>query len=332
MFRWLSILRQLLLGRNPKRSPWRSPGVGNSTPSGEFAEELTPSREDDFIYELPFPTGARFQVLQGYGGSYSHTGKSYYSIDFRMPEYTPICASRGGVVYRVVDHFSEGGTHPSLKPKWNAIYVLHVDDTISSYGHLIKNGARVRPGQIVRVGQTIGFSGNTGWSGCPHLHFHVADVAYQKRIPTVFNTAEHGNSILEAGKSYTRPMTPDCKSTRAIAGAEFQNQRLELDRDPFVFSPELLAIRDELVGNLSAAGFEICSDYSSVDVLHDVHGLEVCGIRTPDQAIQITRQLLRLFPGWTPGWLHPPETSSQQGWIATIQRDRDLVMEYWDTD
>ena len=317
MFRWLSKLRRVLFGGNQSRAS---------------ASKHALVREGEFVYELPFPTGARFLVSQGYGGSYSHTGKSYFSLDFWMPEHTPICAARGGVVYRVVDHFSEGGTHPSLKPKCNAIYVLHVDDTIASYAHLIQNGARVRPGQIVHVGQTIGFSGNTGWSGCPHLHFHVADAAYQKQIPTLFNTTEHGPIILEADMWYTRPVTSDFNPTQITTGVECQNGSVELDRDPFVFSPELLAIRDELVGNLATAGFEICSDYSSVDVLHDVHGLEVCGIRNPDQAIQITRQLIRLFPGWTPGWLHAPEPTSQQGWIAKIQRDRDLVMEYWDTD
>jgi hypothetical protein len=58
----------------------------------------------------------------------------------------------------------------------------------------------------------------------------------------------------------------------------------------------------------------------------------VCGIQNADDAMQITRLLLRLFPGWTAGWLHGPDTASQQKWVASIQRDCDLVMEYWDTD
>ncbi len=128
-----------------------------------------------FIYELPFKPGARFRVSQGYGGTYSHTGESLYSLDFRMPENTTVCAARSGVVYRVIDHFADGGTHPSFKPRANAIYVLHVDDSIASYVHLMRDGSSVHPGQFVNTGQPIGLSGNTGWSGHPHLHFHVAD-------------------------------------------------------------------------------------------------------------------------------------------------------------
>jgi murein DD-endopeptidase MepM/ murein hydrolase activator NlpD len=56
----------------------------------------------DVIYELPFELGARFRVLQGYGGTYSHTGDSHYSLDFSMPEGTQTCAARSGIVYRVV--------------------------------------------------------------------------------------------------------------------------------------------------------------------------------------------------------------------------------------
>lgn len=288
--------------------------------------------EDEFIYELPFEAGSQFRVSQGYGGDYSHTGDSHYSLDFRMPEGTTICAARSGVVYRVVDHFAEGGTHPSFKPKANAIHVLHVDDTIASYLHLMKKGTFVRAGEFVSIGQPIGASGNTGWSGQPHLHFHVADAFFHKRTPTVFNVDGQAD-ILKPNRWYTRPQSenasaatirkpqgvPECRS-----GAR--------DRDAFAFSAELLDCRHDLLAQLSEAGYELTTDYSSVDVLHDVHGLEVCGIHNADSALQITRLLLRTFPGWNAGWLHPPDSSSEQEWVASIQRDRDLVMEYWDAD
>ena len=289
------------------------------------------AREDQYIYELPFSSGARFRVSQGYGGSYSHTERAHYSIDFSMPENTPVCAARGGVVYRVVDHFSEGGTHLSFKPKANAIYVLHADDTIATYAHLAKNGARVCSGQFVVTGQMIGLSGNTGWSGHPHLHFHVADAAFHERIPTLFNTAERGISGLKAGTWITRPADTAAKPA-VLHDLKAQGQLERPDRDPYSFSSELLALKEELILDLSSAGYELGVDYSSVDILHDVHGLEVCGILNPLEAIQIIRLLIRLFPGWSPGWLHAPDAACQQGWVARIQRNRDMAQEYWDTD
>jgi murein DD-endopeptidase MepM/ murein hydrolase activator NlpD len=288
---------------------------------------------DEFVYELPFEAGKAVSVVQGYGGTYSHTGESYFSIDFSMPENTPICAVRSGVVYHVIDHFSEGGAHVSFKPKANAIYVLHADDTIAAYVHLMHSGACVRAGDFVSAGQMIGLSGNTGWSGSPHLHFHVSDAFYHRRIPTTFNTVEEGVTIVEGGRSYTRPVSGESSRTHTDR-SDFDvshHQTIE-DRDAFVFCPELLNLCTELVPELSAVGFETTADYSSIEAMHDVHGIEVCGIRHPETALRITRYLLRRFPGWNADWLHPPDGSSSEGWVARIQRDRDQAIEYWDTD
>lgn len=287
-------------------------------------------REPSFVYELPFAPGARFRVSQGYGGTYSHTGKSYYSLDFTMPENTLICAARSGVVYRVTSHFAAGGTHPSFKPRANAIHVLHPDDTVASYLHLMQWGALVHAGQSVRTGQPIGFSGNTGWSDHPHLHFHVADAAYHERIPVEFNLGKHGTTELTTWRSYRRPVSHEPQSTAITSTAAPPEE--SRGRDPFAFSPELLSCKTELAGHLSEAGYDSGADYSSIDVLHDVHGLEVCGIHNPELALEITRLLLRLFPGWNAGWLHPPGSSSNQAWVATVQRDHDSVVEYWEGD
>lgn len=73
-------------------------------------------------------------------------------------------------------------------------------------------------------------------------------------------------------------------------------------------------------------------DYCSIDPMHDVHGLEVCGIHEPQTVLNINRFLLRRFPGWNAGWLHPPDGASTQKWVARIQRDRDTTMEYWESE
>jgi hypothetical protein len=52
---------------------------------------------------------------------------------------------------------------------------------------------------------------------------------------------------------------------------------------------------------LAEAGFDWLSHYSSVDPLHDVYGIEVCGIREKEDAIQILGLLVGMFPSWKPG-------------------------------
>jgi len=288
---------------------------------------------DHFVYELPFQSGQRIRIMQGYGGAYSHTGESHFSIDFGMPENTPVCAARAGVVYHVIDHFTDSGTHPSFKPKANAIYVLHSDDTIAAYVHLVYRGACVRAGDFVRAGEHIGFSGNTGWSDSPHLHFHVADAIHHRRIPTWFNTIEKGVTMVDFNSVYSRLTSGrDDKSQKKRTHAAIRPENVSQERDSTSYFPELLNLRENVASELSLAGYDILSDYSSIDVMHDVHGFEVCGIVDSDIALHITRLLLSRFPGWNAGWIHPPDRTETQEWVARIQRDYDLVPEYWETD
>jgi murein DD-endopeptidase MepM/ murein hydrolase activator NlpD len=281
---------------------------------------------------LPFEPGACFSVIQGYGGRYSHTGDSYFSIDFSMPEKTPICAARDGVVYRVIDHFSEGGTHPSLKRKANAIYVLHNDDTMAAYVHLTHGGACVRAGECVSAGQTIGLSGNTGWSSSPHLHFHVLDAFFHRRIPTTFRISRKRATVVEVNRRYKKPGMENHSKRKDDIDAAIPHRPNDAEPNTFAFFLGLLQLSTLLVAELSTAGYERAIDYYSIDAMHDVHGLEVCGIHDPHTALNIIRFLLRRFPGWNAGWLHAPDSASTQEWVARIQRDRDIEMEYWETD
>jgi len=51
--------------------------------------------------------------------------------------------------------------------------IVHADESVGVYGHLAHNGALAKVGDTVEEGQHIGFSGNSGASSGPHLHFHV---------------------------------------------------------------------------------------------------------------------------------------------------------------
>ena len=51
--------------------------------------------------------------------------------------------------------------------------ILHADQTTGEYYHLSKSGVVVSIGEKVEAGQKIAYSGNTGFSSLPHLHFAV---------------------------------------------------------------------------------------------------------------------------------------------------------------
>jgi len=137
----------------------------------------TAKHDDDFRYVVPFAHGEKRRLSQGFGGRFSHYGENEYAIDFEMPGGTPVFAARGGIVAEVKEDSRVGGTSASYGDDANYILVMHEDGSFANYAHLRYGGAEVAPGDRVSEGQLVGYSGNTGRSSGPHLHFDV-------RIPT----------------------------------------------------------------------------------------------------------------------------------------------------
>jgi len=126
----------------------------------------------DFVYAVPFGGTEPRELVQGFGGEETHLASMHYSLDFAMPVGTPVLAAREGTVLLTQDGFTEGGTDPELLERANLIVIAHSDGTMASYGHLSK-GLRVRRGDQVPEGALLAYSGETGFAGQPHLHFHV---------------------------------------------------------------------------------------------------------------------------------------------------------------
>jgi murein DD-endopeptidase MepM/ murein hydrolase activator NlpD len=158
------------------------------------------------IYRLPFEEGRKVFVGQGFKGKFSHGGEQKYAIDWTVPVGTPVRAARAGLVVSVESRYSRGGPSPNFLNVANNIAVMHEDGTFGNYLHLKKDGVAVRVGQNVEAGELIGYSGNTGFSTEPHLHFHVYepnDGWESEPIKIRFTTQEGHDIILKEGRTYT---------------------------------------------------------------------------------------------------------------------------------
>lgn len=92
----------------------------------------------------------------------------YNAVDIGVPVGTPIVAAAGGTVAL------------ARASGWNGGYglytiITHPNGVQTVYAHMSKNISYT--GQEVQQGQVIGYSGNTGRSTGPHLHFETRGAA-----------------------------------------------------------------------------------------------------------------------------------------------------------
>jgi murein DD-endopeptidase MepM/ murein hydrolase activator NlpD len=100
--------------------------------------------------------GMRFHPVLGY--SRMHKG-----IDFAVPVGTPVMAAGSGIV-QIAGHLGGYG---------NYLRINHQNGYGTAYGHLSRLAPGIRPGSHVRQGQIVAYSGNTGMSTGPHLHYEI---------------------------------------------------------------------------------------------------------------------------------------------------------------
>ena len=115
-------------------------------------------------YPVTSPFGMRFHPVLNY--SRLHPG-----MDIGVPMNTPIYALKDGVVIAA----------ESMSGYGNVVMINHGDIT-SVYAH--NSSLAVSKGQTVKGGQLISYSGNSGVSSGPHLHFEIRDSSGQPIEPS----------------------------------------------------------------------------------------------------------------------------------------------------
>jgi len=112
--------------------------------------------------------------------SYLYRGKPHNGLDIGAPIGTPVYAADDGVV-EAADNNDKNSYRRYQYGKY--VLIKHNNNLATLYAHLSRY--TVGKGANVRRGDLIGYSGNTGYSTGPHLHFGVywAPSVQMKSIP-----------------------------------------------------------------------------------------------------------------------------------------------------
>jgi murein DD-endopeptidase MepM/ murein hydrolase activator NlpD len=164
--------------------------------AGKFKEDSS------YIYRLPFQNRKKVFLIQAYESKMSHKGER--ALDFKLKKGTKICAARSGIVTALRKDSDKGGLKPENLADGNYITITHSDGSVAHYWHLQKEGVAINMGDTIKTGQHIGFSGNTGYSAFPHLHFEVQGYDQSGKyvqLTTRFYTNK-GVRYLRPGKFY----------------------------------------------------------------------------------------------------------------------------------
>lgn len=95
--------------------------------------------------------------------------KMHQGQDFSAPPGTPVIATADGRIKEATSIIDKSGYGKHIVIEHEEVFQNESYATL--YAHLSR--ITVKPGEIVARGDTIGFTGNTGTSTNPHLHYEV---------------------------------------------------------------------------------------------------------------------------------------------------------------
>lgn len=154
----------------------------------------------------------RYSITQGYEGQYPlHNG-----VDLAAPRGTQVHAIAAAVVKEIVS---------SSRSYGNRVLLNHsAYDTLSA--HLDAFAQRLYVGQKIPAGALIGYSGNTGRSTGPHLHFEVRSPGSTQTWDPLEFLRRRGVRLADGGIARATP-----GGILSVIGEAGRNERIEpLDR------------------------------------------------------------------------------------------------------
>ncbi len=149
--------------RTPTPTPQPASVVATPTPSPTPTQTPAPA----VATPTPTVTGSTYGFIWPAGGQSQMTSwfrpSHPLGIDIGMPRGTPVVASAAGQVTFV-------GGHPCCSYGYHVI-IKHDQTFTTRYGHFSRFAVSL--GEWVEQGDLIGYSGSTGASTGPHLHFEI---------------------------------------------------------------------------------------------------------------------------------------------------------------
>ena len=151
--------------RTPTPTPTPQPASVVATPTPSPTPTQTPAPA--VATPTPTVTGSTYGFIWPAGGQSQMTSwfrpSHPLGIDIGMPRGTPVVASAAGQVTFV-------GGHPCCSYGYHVI-IKHDQTFTTRYGHFSRFAVSL--GEWVEQGDLIGYSGSTGASTGPHLHFEI---------------------------------------------------------------------------------------------------------------------------------------------------------------
>jgi murein DD-endopeptidase MepM/ murein hydrolase activator NlpD len=132
------------------------------------------------LEEMPAILPVNGHITSGYGSRFHPVLKirrQHPGLDFHASVGTPVYATGNGVIEEATSGAGLG----------RYVKIEHATaGYITVYGHLSRIAPGIRTGKSVKRGDLIGYSGNTGLSEAPHLHYEVRDLQGRSLNPLYF--------------------------------------------------------------------------------------------------------------------------------------------------
>jgi hypothetical protein len=155
---WAGLAGAVAGGAGALNNPYGEGGGEDGVDPGNIAMPLNNNPP------ITSPFGKVRHIITHGGRHNASWGKPHGGVDYGVPTGTPVYAAKDGVAQQTPYDSNGFGNYGKIE---------HDDGKMTYYGHL--SSINLQPGQKVKAGDLVGYSGDTGNSSGPHLHFEVRD-------------------------------------------------------------------------------------------------------------------------------------------------------------